>query len=78
MQFLIEAVTLSLIGGFIGISFGVIFSLIIDNIADFETSITLFSVIVAFSVAALVGVIFGTFPAKRAAEVNPIEALRYE
>ncbi len=77
-QFIIEAVTLSLIGGLIGVSLGVILSLIIDGIAEFETSITLFSVVVAFSVSGMVGVIFGTFPAKRAAEVNPIEALRYE
>ena len=66
------------IGGLIGISLGVILSLIIDSIAEFETSITIFSVVVAFSVSGVVGVIFGTFPAKRAAEVNPIEALRYE
>jgi putative ABC transport system permease protein len=77
-QFLIEAVTLSLIGGFLGISLGVIFSLIIDSIADFDTSITFFSIVVAFTVAGAVGIIFGTFPAKRAAEVNPIDALHYE
>ena len=77
-QFLIEAVTLTLIGGFLGISLGVIFSLIIDVIADFDTSITFFSIVVSFSVAGAVGVVFGTFPAKRAAEVNPIEALHYE
>ena len=77
-QFIIEAVSLSLIGGLIGISLGIALSLIIDGIADFETSITFYSVIIAFSVSGMVGVIFGTFPAKRAAEVNPIEALRYE
>ena len=59
-------------------SVGIIFSLIIDSIAEFETSISLFSIIISFTVAGAVGVAFGTFPAKRAAEVNPIEALHYE
>ena len=60
-QFIIEAVALSLIGGLIGISLGVILSLIIDSIAEFETSITIFSVVIAFSVSGIVGIIFGTF-----------------
>jgi len=78
MQFLIEAVSLSLIGGVIGVTLGFILSLIIDSIAEFKTAITPISVFIAFVVSGAVGVIFGTFPAKRAAEINPIEALRYE
>jgi putative ABC transport system permease protein len=78
VQFLFEALALSLIGGFLGILLGVILSLIIDGIAEFKTDITLFSVVIAFSIAGAVGVGFGTFPAKRAAELNPIESLRYE
>jgi putative ABC transport system permease protein len=78
VQFLFEALALSLLGGFLGILLGVILSLIIDGIAEFKTDITLFSVVIAFSIAGAVGVGFGTFPAKRAAELNPIESLRYE
>jgi len=78
MQFLVEAVGLSLVGGLIGITLGVTMSLIIDAIAEFSTIVTPLSVIVAFGVSGAVGVIFGTYPAKNASNVNPIEALRYE
>ena len=77
-QFLIEAVGLSLSGGIIGIILGITMSLSINSIAEFETAITPISVIVAFGVSGAVGIIFGTFPARRAANVNPIDALRYE
>ena len=77
-QFLIEAVGLSLSGGLIGVTLGVVMSLIINSIADFKTAITPISVIVAFGVSGAVGIIFGTFPARRASNTNPIEALRYE
>ena len=78
MQFLVEAVGLSLVGGLIGVTLGVTMSLIIDAIAEFSTIVTPLSVIVAFGVSGAVGVIFGTYPAKNASNVNPIEALRYE
>jgi putative ABC transport system permease protein len=77
-QFLIEAVGLSFLGGFIGVVLGISMSLFISSIAEFSTVITPISVFVAFGVSGAVGVIFGTFPAKKAAKVNPIEALRYE
>ena len=77
-QFLVEAVGLSLFGGIIGVILGISMSIFIDNIAEFKTVVTPLSVIVAFSVSGAVGIIFGTFPAKRAANINPIEALRYE
>ncbi len=77
-QFMIEAIGLSLVGGLVGIVLGVTMSLVINSIAEFRTAITPLSVIVAFGVSGAVGVIFGTFPAKSAAEINPIEALRYE
>jgi putative ABC transport system permease protein len=77
-QFLIEAVGLSLSGGLIGIFLGITMSLIINTFAEFSTVVTPISVIVAFGVSGAVGIIFGTFPAKNAANINPIEALRYE
>ena len=77
-QFLIEAVGLSLVGGVIGVTLGITMSFIISGFAEFSTAVTLISVFVAFGVSAAVGIIFGTFPARRAANVNPIEALRYE
>ncbi len=77
-QFMIEAVGLSFTGGLVGIILGVVMSLVINSFAEFRTAITPISVIVAFGVSGAVGVIFGTFPAKSASEINPIEALRYE
>lgn len=76
LQFLIEAVTLSLLGGVIGIGFGFLGSLILRQFI--KTSVTLWSVLVAFFVSSAVGVIFGVFPAYRASRLNPIEALRFE
>ena len=77
-QFLIEAVGLSLVGGIIGVTLGIGMSLIIDSIAEFKTVVLPLYVFVAFAVAAAVGIVSGTFPARRAANINPIEALRYE
>ena len=77
-QFLVEAVGLSLIGGLIGVTLGITMSLFINTIAEFRTVVTPISVFVAFGVSGAVGIIFGTFPARNAANINPIEALRYE
>ena len=78
VQFLSEAVLISVSGGFIGVILGVILSMLIEKVADINTIVTPFSVIVAFGVSAAVGVIFGYSPAKRASERDPIESLRYE
>ncbi len=77
-QFLIEAVMISISGGFIGVLLGISLALIISNIADIPTIITPFSIIVSFGVAATVGLIFGITPARRAASQDPITSLRYE
>jgi putative ABC transport system permease protein len=77
-QFLVEAVGLSLFGGIMGVILGISMSFFIDNIAEFKTVVTPLSVLIAFGVSGAVGIIFGTFPARRAANINPIEALRYE
>ncbi len=78
VQFLAEAVLISVIGGFIGVFFGVIMAKLIEKIAGIMTIVSFFSVFVAFGVSAAVGVIFGYSPAKRASERDPIESLRYE
>ena len=77
-QFLSEAILISVTGGAIGVILGVVLSLIIEYTFDIKTIISFFSVVVAFGVSSAVGVIFGYSPAKRAAERDPIESLRYE
>jgi putative ABC transport system permease protein len=77
-QFLIEAVTLSLIGGIMGILIGVGGSIVIAIISEWPIMIEVRSVILAFTFSAAVGVFFGFYPARKAAQLNPIEALRYE
>jgi putative ABC transport system permease protein len=78
VQFLSEAVLISISGGFIGVFLGVIMAKLIEKIAGIMTIVSFFSVFVAFGVSAAVGVIFGYSPAKRASERDPIESLRYE
>ncbi len=77
-QFLIEAVALTFIGGVIGVGVGWITSFLVQKYANLTTEITLSSVALAFGVSALIGIIFGYYPAKRAAKLSPIESLRYE
>ena len=76
VQFLMEAVTLSVLGGIIGIVIGATGSIIVNRF--FTTSVTFWSVALAFGVSAIVGVVFGVAPAIRASKLDPIEALRYE
>jgi putative ABC transport system permease protein len=78
VQFLAEAVLISVTGGFIGIFLGVIMAKLIEQIAGIMTIVSFFSVFIAFGVSAAVGVAFGYSPAKRASERDPIESLRYE
>jgi putative ABC transport system permease protein len=78
VQFLSEAVLISVSGGFIGIFLGVIMAKLIEQIAGIMTIVTFFSIFIAFGVSAAVGVIFGYRPAKNASEKDPIESLRYE
>ena len=77
-QFLIEALTLALVGGVLGISLGVGASKLIALFANWNTLITPSSVAMAFSSAGIIGVFFGYYPAHKAASLDPIEALRYE
>ena len=78
LQFLSEAVMLTFLGGFMGIFLGWIISLLTTQFAGIATQISLSSIALAFGVSAAIGIIFGYYPARRAALLNPIEALRYE
>lgn len=79
LQFLAEAVVLTFLGGAIGVFLGWIASLVITHfVSSLTTSISLSSILLAFGVSAGVGIIFGFYPARRAANLSPIEALRYE
>jgi putative ABC transport system permease protein len=77
-QFLIEAVTLSLIGGIVGIGLGVGGSALLSFLAQWETLIAPQAILLAFLFSTVVGVFFGYYPARKAASLDPIEALRYE
>ena len=77
-QFLIEAVTLALVGGILGILVGIGGSTLIALLANWSTLITPASIAVAFGSSAFIGIFFGYFPARKAAYLDPIEALRYE
>ncbi len=78
LQFLYEAVALTFLGGLMGIFLGWIVSLLVSQFAGLATQVTIFSIVLAFGVSAAIGIIFGYYPARRAAGLNPIEALRYE
>ncbi|MGH9453871.1 MAG: ABC transporter permease [Terriglobia bacterium] len=77
-QFLVEAVTLSIAGGFAGIVLGVVASAVISRLAGWTTSVGPGAVLLAVFFSALVGIVFGYYPARKAAYLDPIEALRYE
>lgn len=77
-QFLIEAIVLSLAGGVLGVLLGILGNQIIYSITDFYIPTAVYSVLIGFGFSALVGVAFGYFPARKAAKLNPIDALRYE
>ena len=77
-QFLYEAIFMSLIGGFLGVVSGVGIGLLLSAYTQFYTIIEPNSVLMALSFSAAVGIFFGYYPARRAAKLNPIDALRYE
>ena len=77
-QFLVEAMVLAIGGGLIGVALGVLTPAVVSQLANMPTIVTPVSVLLAFSTSAAVGIIFGWYPALRAAKLDPIEALRHE
>lgn len=82
-QFLVEAVSITVLGGIIGIIGGVVVSFLISVVAnamgyEWEFIVSLFSILIAVAVATLVGIVFGIYPAYKASKLQPVEALRYE
>jgi putative ABC transport system permease protein len=78
MQFLAETVVLSVGGGLIGVFVGIIAPLVVSHLTTMRTIVTPWSVLLAFGISGAVGIAFGLYPAKAAAELDPIEALRHE
>ncbi len=78
VQFLIEASALALLGGAIGVGIGVGIAALVRNVSPLDTATPLWSILVGLGVSMSVGLVFGIFPAWRAAKLDPIEALRYE
>jgi len=78
LQFLIEALTMASAGGIIGVGFGIGISFLVSLLGNWPTVISGFSIFLGFVSAALTGVVFGYYPARRAAALDPIDALRYE
>ncbi|MCX8034607.1 MAG: ABC transporter permease [Thermodesulfovibrio sp.] len=78
MQFLIESLFLTTIGGIFGLFLGIASSLVVSSLMQWPISISVFSALIAFGFSAFVGIFFGFYPAYKASMLNPIEALRYE
>ncbi|MFZ4562035.1 MAG: ABC transporter permease [Bacteroidales bacterium] len=78
LQFLFEALLISLLGGFIGVTLGVLVSQLIANILSWPVAITIQSILMSFIFSSAIGIFFGWYPARKAASLNPIDALRYE
>jgi putative ABC transport system permease protein len=78
LQFLIEAITMAGAGGIIGVGMGIGISYLVSLLGNWPTVITPFSIFLGFASAAITGVVFGFYPAQRAAALDPIDALRYE
>jgi putative ABC transport system permease protein len=77
-QFLIESIVLALVGGIIGIVLGMLLAALISAVSPLKAAVSLWMILLGFGFSASVGIFFGIYPARKAASLNPIEALRYE
>ncbi|EDM44141.1 ABC transporter, permease protein [unidentified eubacterium SCB49] len=78
MQFLIEAILISITGGLLGVILGLAATVFIEEFLNWPTSVALYSIIISFAVCAVTGIFFGWYPARKASALDPITALRYE
>lgn len=78
LQFIIESLTLSGLGGIVGIIVGYVLSMVLGSAMNINAKPSLSTVLISFSFSVIVGLFFGVYPANKAANLNPIEALRYE
>jgi ABC-type antimicrobial peptide transport system permease subunit len=78
LQFLVEAMVMSLIGGILGVAFGLVAARTLTAVLDWPTEISAVTLLSAFGIAAAVGILFGYYPARRASRLDPIDSLRYE
>jgi len=77
IQFMIEAVLLSVIGGLIGVILGISASMISSSFTNWPSVVSVTSILLSFGFAAMVGIFFGIYPARKASQLDPIESLRY-
>ena len=78
VQFLIESVTVSLAGGFLGVALGIGLAQLIPHVSSLKTLVTVTPIVGSFFFAVMIGLVFGIYPAQKAAKLNPIDALHYE
>jgi len=78
IQFMIESIVISFVGGRIGIILGILASVLVGKFGGWPIVITMTSILLSFIFSSMVGLFFGWYPARKAAALNPIEALRYE
>jgi putative ABC transport system permease protein len=78
LQFLVEAMVMSLIGGLLGVGAGLLTATTLTAVLDWPTEVAPATLLTAFGIAAAVGIVFGYYPARRASRLDPIESLRYE
>jgi putative ABC transport system permease protein len=78
MQFMIEAMFISFVGGIIGVGLGTFVSVLVARFGGWPVTVTIYSIALSFLFAAIIGVFFGWYPARKAGRLNPIDALRYE